>query len=44
MYQPSIVHFAELAKEKAAGLNRSPVGCFIGAMLAGSYIGIAMIL
>lgn len=44
MYQPSIVHFAELAKEKAAGLNRSPVGFFIGAMLAGSYIGIAMIL
>lgn len=44
MYQPSISHFAELAREKADGARRSPLGFFVGAMLAGAYIGIAMIL
>ncbi len=38
------VHFAEVAREKADALHRSPGGLFVGAMLAGSYIGIAMIL
>jgi nitrite transporter NirC len=44
MYQPSILHFAELAREKADGAHRSPLGFFVGAMLAGAYIGITMIL
>jgi nitrite transporter len=44
MYEPSIVHFGELAREKADAATNRPVGFFIGAMLAGAYIGIAMIL
>jgi nitrite transporter NirC len=44
MYEPSIAHFAELAGEKIEGARRSPIGFFIGAMLAGAYISIAMIL
>ncbi len=44
MYEPSVVHFAELARDKADALHRSPGGTFVGAMLAGTYIGIAMIL
>lgn len=44
MYEPSVVHFAEVAREKAEALRRAPFGFFVGAMLAGAYIGIAMIL
>lgn len=44
MYEVSIVHFAEVARDKDAGLRRSRLGFFVGAMLAGAYIGIAMIL
>lgn len=44
MYEPTVVHFAEVARDKADALHRSPGGTFVGAMLAGSYIGIAMIL
>ncbi len=44
MYEPTIVHFAEIAREKAEALRRAPGGFFVGAMLAGAYIGIAMIL
>ena len=44
MYDAAIVHFAEVAREKSEGLRRSRTGFFIGAMLAGAYIGIAMIL
>lgn len=44
MYEVSIVHFAEVARDKSAGLQRSRLGFFVGAMLAGAYIGIAMIL
>lgn len=44
MYEPTIIHFAEVAREKAEALNRSPSGFFVGAMMAGAYIGIAMIL
>ena len=43
-YAASIDTYAELAAAKAAALRRSPVGFFAGAMLAGTYIGIAMIL
>lgn len=44
MYDAAIVHFAEVARDKSEGLERSRVGFFVGAMLAGAYIGIAMIL
>ncbi|SEJ81701.1 nitrite transporter NirC [Sphingobium sp. AP50] len=44
MYEPTITHFAELAREKADALKRSPAGFFIAAACAGAYIGIAMIL
>jgi nitrite transporter NirC len=44
MYQATISHFADLAHDKADAAARGPVGFFVGAMLAGAYIGIAMIL
>jgi len=44
MYAPSITAFADTAATKARALKRSPAGFFVGAMLAGTYIGIAMIL
>lgn len=44
MYETSITHFAEVAREKAAGMRRSPSGFIVGAMMAGAYIGVAMIL
>ena len=43
-YTPTIDSYAQLAATKAAALRRSPLGFFAGAMLAGAYIGIAMIL
>lgn len=44
MYEPSVLHFAELARDKTAAAERTPVGFFVGAMLGGAYIGIAMVL
>ena len=44
MYSPTVTHFAELSREKAIACRRAPFGFFVGAMLAGAYIGIAMIL
>lgn len=44
MYDPSIVHFAELAREKSEAAKANPLAFIVGAMLAGAYIGIAMIL
>lgn len=44
MYETTIVHFAEVARDKADALRRAPFGFFVGAMMAGAYIGIAMIL
>src|SRR5471032_1568396 len=44
MYDAAIVHFAEVAREKSAGMRQSRIGFFVGAMLAGAYIGIAIIL
>lgn len=43
-YTPSIDTYAKVAATKAAAWKRSPAGFFAGAMLAGTYIGIAMIL
>ncbi|WP_375459291.1 formate/nitrite transporter family protein [uncultured Enterovirga sp.] len=44
MYEPTIVHFAEVSRDKAKAMDRSPLGFFVGAMFAGAYIGMAMIL
>jgi nitrite transporter NirC len=44
MYAPTITGFADRAAAEAASIRRSPTGFFVGAMLAGAYIGIAMIL
>jgi nitrite transporter NirC len=44
VYQVSVIHFAEVARDKSAGLQRSRLGFFVGSMMAGAYIGIAMIL
>jgi nitrite transporter NirC len=44
MYAPTITGFADRALTDAVALRRSPLGFFVGAMLAGAYIGIAMIL
>jgi nitrite transporter NirC len=44
MYAPTITGFADRAAAEAASIRRSPAGFFVGAMLAGAYIGIAMIL
>ncbi|WP_031392836.1 formate/nitrite transporter family protein [Sphingomonas sp. STIS6.2] len=43
-YAPTIDTYATLAAAKAAAWRRSPIGFFAGAILAGTYIGIAMIL
>lgn len=44
MYAPTITGFADRAAAEAVAIRRSPLGFFVGAMLAGTYIGIAMIL
>ncbi|MBI4267601.1 MAG: formate/nitrite transporter family protein [Chloroflexi bacterium] len=44
MYSDTIDHFAEVAATKVAMLKRNPFGFFIGAMMAGAYIGIGIIL
>jgi nitrite transporter NirC len=44
MYVPTITGFADRAAAEAAAIRRAPLGFFVGAMLAGAYIGIAMIL
>ena len=44
MYAPTINGFADTAALKTRALRRSPAGFFVGATLAGTYIGIAMIL
>ena len=43
-YSSTIDTYATLAATKAEALRRSPAGLFAGAILAGTYIGIAMIL
>ena len=44
MYAPTITGFADRAAKEAVSIRRSPLGFFVGAMLAGTYIGIATIL
>jgi len=44
MFEPTIVHFAEVARDKASAMRRSPSGFGVASMMGGAYIGIAMIL
>lgn len=44
MYLETVDKFAELAEKKVKYQNKSPSGFFIGAMMAGAYVGLAIIL
>ena len=44
MYSDTIDYFAKVAATKVATLKRNPFGFFIGAMMAGAYIGLGIIL
>ena len=44
MYQHTLDHFAALARKKADLLNSSPSAFIVGAMMAGAYVGIGIIL
>lgn len=44
MFESTIVHFAEVARDKASAMRRSPTGFAVASMMGGAYIGIAMIL
>jgi len=44
MYSDTVDHFAEVGKNKLGMLMRSPVAFFVGAMMAGAYIGFGDIL
>lgn len=43
-YAVTIDHFANLAKTKTETLRRKPAAFFVGAMMAGAYVGIGIIL
>ncbi len=44
MYADTIDYFAKIAATKVTALKRNPLGFFIGAMMAGAYIGFGIIL
>lgn len=44
MYSDTIDHFAKVAKTKAALLKDNPVSFFIGALMAGAYLGMGIVL
>jgi nitrite transporter NirC len=44
MYEESIDHFANSAQGKVSALKHNPVGFFVGAMMAGAYVGFGIIL
>ncbi|HIF55329.1 MAG TPA: nitrite transporter NirC [Methylococcaceae bacterium] len=44
MYSDTIDHFAKLAKVKAALLKNNPMSFFIGALMAGAYLGMGIVL
>ena len=44
MFHESIDHFADFADGKVNALKRNPGGFFVGAMMAGAYIGFGIIL
>jgi nitrite transporter NirC len=43
MYQDTIDHFAQLASKKADAIAENPVGFFVGACMAGIYVGLGII-
>lgn len=44
MYRDTLDYFADMAAAKVAALKRNPFGFFIGAMMAGAYVGFGIIL
>ncbi len=44
MYSDTINHFAKVAKTKAALLKENPMSFFIGALMAGAYLGMGIVL
>ncbi len=44
MYSDTIDHFAKLAKVKAALLKNNPMSFIIGALMAGAYLGMGIVL
>jgi nitrite transporter NirC len=44
MYRDTIDHFADLAARKTGVMKRNPTGFFVGAMMAGAYVGLGIIL
>ncbi len=44
MYKETINYFATLAEQKATMLNQSPLAFLVGAMMAGAYVGLGIIL
>jgi nitrite transporter NirC len=44
MYSDTIHHFAKLAEKKAILLNNNPLAFFIGALMAGAYLGMGIVL
>lgn len=44
MYLETVDKFADLAAKKVAYQKKSPAGFFVGAMMAGAYVGLAIIL
>lgn len=44
MYQDTIDHFANLARKKADTVSANPLGFLVGALMAGAYVGIGIIL
>ena len=44
MYNDTLKHFASLAKVKSDNLKESPMGFAVGALMAGAYVGLGIIL
>ena len=44
MYQDTLDHFANVAQKKAGLLKESPMGFIVGALMAGAYVGLGIIL
>lgn len=44
MYAETLDHFAAVAEKKAAALRNHPLPFFVGAMMAGAYVGLGIIL
>ena len=44
MYGDTVGYFAQVAAKKAKYLQQNPIGFFVGAMMAGAYVGIGIIL